>query len=60
MRQVMVFGHHGELLHPCNAARARQLLRNHRARKVLVQPFTIQLLPALKAVYLKSIDVAED
>ena len=46
MHQVLVLGHNGELLHPCNPARARQLLRNHRAKKVAQRPFTIQLIPA--------------
>ena len=45
MHQVLVLGHSGELLHPCNAARARQLLRNKRAKKVIHRPFTIQLIP---------------
>lgn len=45
MHQVLVLGHNGELLHPCNPARARQLLRKHRAKKVIHRPFTIQLIP---------------
>ncbi|NBT44063.1 MAG: hypothetical protein EBT06_03920 [Gammaproteobacteria bacterium] len=45
MHQVLVLGHSGELLHPCNPARARQLLRNNRAKMVVHRPFTIQLIP---------------
>lgn len=51
MNRVLVLGHHGELMNPCNPARARQLLKNNRARKVMGQPFTIQLLPAHKSIH---------
>lgn len=46
MAQVPVVNFKGEHLAPCHPARARQLLRNGRARVVQdVTPYTIQLIP---------------
>lgn len=43
MQRVFVLGKEGKPLMPCHPARARQLLRAGRARRVRLEPFTIQL-----------------
>lgn len=43
MSTVRVYGPHGEALHPCHPARARQLLRNQRATVISTRPYAIRL-----------------
>lgn len=42
---VLVLAPDGTPLNPCHPARARELLRKHRAFRICRYPFTIRLLP---------------